>query len=171
MAAVAGAIAERAARTAVEAGAPEAIVENGGDIFVIARDPVAIALRACDATAAARSPAAVPDLAFRLLPPETPLAICSSSSKMGHSLSFGDCDLATVVAVTGALADAAATRACNSVRSVGDIEPALESVIAIPGVRGAVIVKDGAVGLIGELPELVRNSDRRTGHKTTRREA
>jgi hypothetical protein len=50
-------------------------------------------------------------LAFSIQPEETPISICSSSGKMGHSLSFGDCDLTTTVASDAALADAAATLA------------------------------------------------------------
>ncbi|MFC1463059.1 UPF0280 family protein, partial [Verrucomicrobiota bacterium] len=88
-------------------------------------------------------------------PGDTPIAICSSSGKMGHSTSLGDCDLATVVAKDTALADAAATHAANLVKSVDDVDSVLEMICAIEGVDGVLMVKDSHVGLAGELPELV----------------
>lgn len=169
MAAVAGAVAQWVAEAALAAGATEAIVENGGDLFLLAREPVTVALVAGEGPPRA-GPSAVagPGLAFRVAAAQMPVAICSSSSNMGHSLSFGDCDLATVVAADAALADAAATLACNRVRAVSDIQPTLDEVGAIDGVRGLLIVKDGSIGLIGDLPELVRNVDSGTAEKITR---
>jgi hypothetical protein len=75
---------------------------------------------------------------------------------MGHSTSLGQCDLATVVATDAALADAAATQAANLVKSVDDVDAALERIAGIEGVAGAVIVKDDRVGLAGRLPRLVK---------------
>jgi ApbE superfamily uncharacterized protein (UPF0280 family) len=152
MAAVAGAVAEMAAEAAVSAGAREAIVENGGDIFLSSPEEVLVGLYAGDHPLSGR-------LALRLSPLAMPVSVCSSSSRFGHSLSFGDCDLATIVARDGALADAAATLAGNCVRSAEDIEPALERIMAIPGVRGVLLVKEDRVGIAGDLPPLVRVED------------
>jgi len=160
MASVAGTMAQLAARAGA-AECAEAIVENGGDIFIIADRPVVVGLFA------GRSP--VGDrLALRVEPDRTPVAICSSSSRMGHSLSLGDCDLATVVAADAALADAAATRAANLVKCPADVDAALEAVGAINGVAGALIVKDDRVGLIGDLPPLAANRDAELKLKVTR---
>ncbi len=57
------------------------------------------------------------ELAFVIEEADTPLAICSSSGRMGHSTSLGNCDLATLVAKGAALADAAATQAANLVKT------------------------------------------------------
>jgi len=149
MAAVAGAMAQSAAQAGLQAGAAEAIVENGGDIYLKAAKPVIIALVTGAAKLAAR-------LALALKPEETPISICSSSGKMGHSMSLGKCDLATVVAADAALADAAATAAANLVRTIEDVDPALERIAAIAGVDGVIIVKDDRIGLAGNLPRLVR---------------
>jgi len=149
MAAVAGAMAELAVDAALKAGAAEAIVDNGGDIFVQATSPVVIALHTGTAKLAGR-------LAFSLRPEDTPISVCSSSGKMGHSTSLGQCDLATVVARDGALADAAATQAGNLVRTVDDVDAALARIMAIDGIDGLVIVKDDRVGLAGHLPALVK---------------
>jgi len=71
-------------------------------------------------------------------------------------MSLGECDLATVIAKDTALADAAATAAANLVKTVDDIDPALENIFSIKGVDGVMIVKDARVGLAGKLPPLVR---------------
>jgi ApbE superfamily uncharacterized protein (UPF0280 family) len=149
MATVAGAIAQCAAEAALEAGAEEVIVDNGGDIYLYAVDPIIIGLDSGGAELADR-------LAFSLKPDDTPVAICSSSGRMGHSTSLGQCDLATVVSKDAALADAAATRAANLVKTVKDVDDALEQITAIEDVDGVMIVKDERVGLAGQLPPLVK---------------
>ncbi|MFC1636151.1 UPF0280 family protein [Planctomycetota bacterium] len=149
MAAVAGAMAQCAVEAGLEAGAREVIVDNGGDIYLRAAKPVIIGLDSGGAELADR-------LAFSLGPDDTSLAICSSSGRMGHSTSLGQCDLATVVSIDAALADAAATRAANLVKSVEDVDGALEQIAAIEGVDGVMIVKNARVGLAGQLPPLVK---------------
>lgn len=149
MAAVAGAMAQAAAEAAVDAGAPEAIVENGGDIYLQAAEEVTIGLDSGTAALADR-------LAFSLQPDDTPIAVCSSSGKMGHSMSLGDCDLAVVVAKDAALADAAATLAANLVKTVEQVDSTLERIAGIAGIDGVLIVKHDRVGLAGRLPPLVK---------------
>lgn len=149
MAAVAGAMAQLAAEAALKAGASEAIVDNGGDIYLRVVEPALIALGTGTAELADR-------LGFSLQADNTPVAICSSSGRMGHSKSLGKCNLATVVAADAALADAAATQAANLVRTVEDVDRALERIAAIKGINGVVIAKDDRVGLAGQLPQLVR---------------
>jgi uncharacterized protein len=149
MAAVAGTMAQLAAEAGLKCGAAEAIVDNGGDIYLKAASAVVIALHTGTKSLGDR-------LAFSLQPADTPVAICSSSGKMGHSTSLGQCDLATVVARDAALADAAATRAANLVRTADDVDAALEGIMAIEGIDGLMIVKDDRVGLAGHLPALVK---------------
>jgi len=149
MAAVAGAMAQRAAEAAIAAGANEALVDNGGDLYLKTVAPVVVALGTGTSRLADR-------LAFRIEPDRTPVAICSSSGRMGHSMSLGRCDLATIVAADAALADAAATQAANLVTTSDDIDAALERIGAIEGIAGVLIVKDDRIGLAGHLPRLVR---------------
>jgi ApbE superfamily uncharacterized protein (UPF0280 family) len=149
MAAVAGAMAQLAVEAALRAGAEEAIVDNGGDIYLQTVEPVLIGLYPGESEQIGR-------LAFSLQASDTPLSICSSSGKMGHSLSLGQCDLATVVAKDAALADAAATLAANLVKTVSDLETALNQIVSIEGIGGVMIVKDGHAGLAGKLPTLVK---------------
>jgi len=152
MAAVAGAVAEACVRSALAAGADEAIVENGGDIFIASPRPVSVGLYAGSHPLSGR-------LALEIEPARLPLSVCSSSSRFGHSLSFGDCDLATIIARDGALADAAATLAGNSVKTTADVQPTLERIMAIPGIEAVLLVKDDRVGVAGDMPPLVRCED------------
>ncbi len=159
MAAVAGAVAQMAAEAAVAAGAREAIVENGGDIYLTCPETIFIGLFAGDHPLSGR-------LAFRVEPNRMPVSVCSSSSRFGHSMSFGDCDLATIIAADGALADAAATLAGNSVKSTADVESTLEKVGAIPGIQGVLLIKEDRIGVVGDIPPLVRCEDPRLQGKT-----
>lgn len=161
MAAVAGTMAQMAVEAACRDGAGKAIVENGGDTFVVCTRPVVIGLYAGDGLLKDR-------LAFLVQPQQSPLAVCSSSGRMGHSMSLGDCDLATVTARDASVADAAATLAANCVRSVEDIDETLERIAAIDGVDGVLLVKDDRIGLAGSLPSLVRNRDDELSEKVTR---
>lgn len=161
MAAVAGTMAQFAAEAALQAGSPEAIVENGGDLFLVGSSTVTVGLYAGAGRLAAT-------LAFRVEPEQMPLALCSSSGNMGHSFSFGHCDLATVVAQDAALADAAATFAANRVAKPDDLESALEQTMAISGIQGVLLVKDEKMGMAGNLPPLIRADKAEIQPKITR---
>jgi len=161
MAAVAGTLAQAGVEKAIEENIEEAIVENGGDIYIVSDQEVLTGIYGGRGEGGAH-------LAFRLKPDELPVAICSSSSYMGHSRSFGECELATVVSENAALADCAATLLCNSIRSARDLESSLEKVGSIEGVRGAMAVRDGKYGFFGNLPELTGHNDKALETKITR---
>ena len=161
MATVAGTMAQLAAEAALRDGAVEAIVENGGDAYIYCNRPVAVGLFAGETPLRDR-------LALRIEPGQTPLAVCSSSGRMGHSLSLGYCDLATVTARDAGLADAAATHAANLVKTAANIDAALERIAAIDGVDGVLLVKGDRIGLVGRLPDLVANRDADLPLKVTR---
>lgn len=161
MAAVAGTLAQMGAEAAIASGCREAIVENGGDIFLSSDSEVTVGLYAGNNRIGS-------NLALRLSPDDLPMALCSSSSTMGHSLSFGRCDLATVAAKDAALADAAATLLCNLIQTEHDFSPVLDRVGSIPGIDGMLVVKDEKIGIWGHLPQLVRNQDAVSRYKITR---
>lgn len=146
MAAVAGAVAEHVAR-ALAPLSPEVIVENGGDLYIVGSEPRRVLVLAGDSPLSGKVAIALPAGA-------PPVAVCTSSGKVGHSVSLGVAHAATIVAVDGALADAVATAAGNLVQGPEDIERALERAMAIRGVQGAVIVADDALGALGRI-ELV----------------
>lgn len=161
MAAVAGVFAQVAAEAAISSGCEEAIVENGGDIFIILKKELFLGLYTGETPLGE-------NIALRITPETTPLAICSSSSFMGHSLSLGKCDLATVFSTSGALADAAATLACNMIKKDEDVKKTVDQIMNIEGITGIFVVKNDCIGIGGEIPELVKNRDPEINKKITR---
>lgn len=141
MASVAGAVAERVAR-GLAAHSTEVIVENGGDLYLIGSTARRVLLLAGDSPLSGKLALAIP--AGHL-----PCAVCTSSGRVGHSVSLGSAHAVTVLAEDGAVADAAATAAGNLVHGEGDIERALERALAVPGVRGAVVIEGERVGALG----------------------
>ena len=142
MAAVAGAISEYVGR-ALLPFSDEVIVENGGDIFLFGRSPRKIAILAGDSPLSEK-------LAL-IVEPAQGLGICTSSATVGHSISLGKTDASLIVAKTGALADAAASMLGNAVMSAEDIPAALDAVLAVEDVYGALVIIGDKLGAKGQL--------------------
>lgn len=145
MAAVAGAFSQTVGRELLQYS-PEIIVENGGDIFLATEKERTIAVYA------GRSPLSM-RMGVRILPTKG-MGVCTSSGTIGHSLSFGKADAALILSPDAALADAAATALGNAIKSPSDIGRALELVMAIEGVMGALAIMGEHMGAVGDL-ELV----------------
>jgi ApbE superfamily uncharacterized protein (UPF0280 family) len=146
MAAVAGAIAEFVGRELMGMS-PEVIVENGGDIFLHVDSPVTVGLFAGSSPFSGR-------IGLKLDATPIPIGICTSSAKVGPSLSLGKADAATVVSADTSLADAVATGMGNRVRQESDIKAAVEWALSIPGITGALAVFGDKIAAVGNL-ELV----------------
>ncbi len=157
MAAVAGAIAQQVAEELAQFSR-EVIVENGGDLYLVCHRERIVGIMAPGSCWDCR-------LGLRVRAPGG-LSICTSSGTHGHSLSLGRANAATVIAASGALADAVATALGNRVVSEADIEPALEWLSTIDGIIGGVVVCGGAFGVWGqvELTTLAASSARGAGH-------
>ncbi|MCB2188466.1 MAG: UPF0280 family protein [Deltaproteobacteria bacterium] len=132
MAAVAGAIAQEVAQR-LQAASPRVAVENGGDLYLATGQDLTVGLAAGESPLSGRLGLVVPA-------GEMPLALGTSSGTVGHSLSLGRADAATILAKDGALADAAATALGNRLARAEDLAPALEWAAGVPGVLGAVAV-------------------------------
>ena len=150
MAAVAGAIAEYVGRDLL-AHSEDVIVENGGDIFIRTGFPLVAAIFAGKSPLSSK-------LGVRVNSPGQPVAVCTSSGTLGHSLSLGRADAAVVISDSAALADAAATAIGNKVSSKHDIEPAIAFGEKIEGVLGIVVIVDSQIGFWGDV-ELTRISE------------
>ena len=150
-AAVAGAISQVAAEVAVESGARNVMVENGGDISVMGDRYFKVGIYAGESKISGR-------IGFLLRKGDLPAGVCTSSETIGHSMSFGDADAVVVVADEASIADAAATAIANEVRGV-DVEQSigrgLDKASAISKVRGCLIARGKYAGTKGKLPELV----------------
>ncbi|MBS7246736.1 MAG: UPF0280 family protein [Candidatus Jordarchaeales archaeon] len=151
MAAVAGALADLSVE-AMLARTRVAVVEDGGEVSANSEKPVTIGILAGRSSLSGK-------LAFQLLREDMPLGVGTSSGTVGHALSFGVADAATVVAENAALADAAATAVGNAVK--GDdpekaVQAGLEVAEEIEGVRGALVIMGEYAGIVGRLPKIVR---------------
>ena len=146
MAGVAGAVAVHAVERMVEAGAEEAIVENGGDIAFFSRRPVPIGVYADDSV--------FRDVAY-MVRSEGITGICSSSARIGPSVSLGSSDLCTVFSDDVILADCCATALGNMVDGPDGMAEAVERIGNIAGVKGCVAVCKGKVAMFGDVPEMV----------------
>ena len=157
MATVAGAVAVYAIERMQEQGCKHAVIDNGGDIVLMTDRDIIIGLFTGDNE--------LKDIALNITPTDTVKGICSSSGKIGPSVSFGQSNIATVFSNDVILADAAATRLGNLVKD-HDLAEALEIIGNIPGIDGCLMCNDGKLAMFGDIPELVQKEipeDRITG--------
>ena len=145
MSTVAGTIAEYICNDLLrEFGFKEAIIENGGDIFM------KLAMKTTISVYAGKSPLSE-KISLVINPDETPVAVCTSSGSLGHSLSFGKADACMIACRSGALADAYATAFCNEVKSKDMVLTVTEKALTKPDILSVVIIMDDKVGLGGTL--------------------
>lgn len=149
MAAVAGAIAHTVVEALVRAGCRHVVVDNGGDVVLRLEQPVTVGVFTGSAQ--------VRDIALRCEPRPGIFSVCTSSGTIGHSLSLGRADAATVIAASGFLADAFATALGNRVSGGGEreIERAIRQTLS-DDVEGLLVVAGGRIGMGGRLPTLLR---------------
>ncbi len=143
MAAVAGAIAQAVGQDLMTIST-RVVVENGGDLFLAADRDLTVAVDAGKSHLSGR-------LGVELAAADMPTCLCTSSGTVGHSLSLGRADAATVVSDDGALADAVATMLGNRVKGKSDLAPALEWAATVPGVSGALLVLGDKLAAWGKL--------------------
>jgi len=143
MAAVAGAMAEWVSKDLLKLS-KEAIVENGGDIYLVTSKERIIGIYAGDSPLSLK-------IGIVISPEETPLGVCTSSGTVGHSLSFGKANAVCILSKSAALADAAATAVGNVVKKKTDIELGLERGKEIAGVLGTLIIVEEKMGVWGNI--------------------
>lgn len=143
MAAVAGAVCEAVA-TGVGDSVRELILENGGDLYIASARERIIGIFVGKEVRGGT-------IGLRVAPDRTPIGICTSSGRIGHSLSLGDSAAATVLAHSCALADAAATAVGNRVHGRNGVREGMAAARDIPGVLGVVVLRDGQLGAWGDV--------------------
>ena len=133
MAAVAGTLAELAVERMRDAGASFAIVDNGGDIAILADREVFVGIYAGESPFSGK-------IAIKVKPTQNVIVgVCTSSATVGHSISFGCADAATVISDGASLADAAATALCNAVKGRNSLENAF-SILKDARIHGALVI-------------------------------
>ncbi|MCS7200515.1 MAG: UPF0280 family protein [Caldimicrobium sp.] len=149
MASVAGAIAEAVGRALLEQGLTrEVAVENGGDIFLALRREARVALFAGNSPFSGR-------LALVIPAELQPCGVCTSSGKVGHSLSFGRADAVTVVHRDTAIADALATSFGNLLKGPEDFKVLSSRVKKVEGLYGVLAVLEGKLFVYSERIKLL----------------
>jgi ApbE superfamily uncharacterized protein (UPF0280 family) len=147
MASVAGTIAKYVGEGLLKFS-EQVIVENGGDIYLKANQPIIVSIFAGTSPLSER---------FGLLIPvkHMPLGVCSSSATVGHSLSMGAADAVCLLSPSAALADGAATALGNRIKRKADFEKVASWASDIEGILGGVIIFDDRMATWGDI-ELVK---------------
>ncbi|MEG2171915.1 MAG: UPF0280 family protein [Desulfovibrionaceae bacterium] len=143
-AAVAGVIAQMTAEAFVEQS-PDIIIENGGDTYIYSTVDRVVGMLP--------DPESGTLIGIQIAAADCPVSLCASSAHIGHSLSFGQGDLAVVRARDASLADAAATALCNRLHCAADIDTVLRMAenLAPQGVEGLFAQCQGRIGLWGRM--------------------
>jgi hypothetical protein len=144
MAGVAGAIAEFVGNDLLTY-CRELIIENGGDIFIKSSKERKILIYAGEDSPFKNK------LGIRFRGGEKPWGICTSSGRIGHSLSFGKTDATIIIAPSAITADVFATATGNIVKSEDDIDRALSFVEHSGEVTGAIILIGRKMGVWGDV--------------------
>jgi len=159
MATVAGAIAQEAVEAMVSQGCTHCWVDNGGDIALRLDRPATLEVFS--------DPSSKNAYAMVLEPTDDITGICTSSGRLGHSISFGDSDVALAIADDAVLADALATAIGNQVTNAASLELCFDKFRRVRGFRAGLAMIDGAVATCGKIPQIVEtehNPDRLTSH-------
>lgn len=143
MAAVAGAIAELVGKR-VGRGGGDVIVENGGDVWARANRRLTFAMYAGEDSPFKDK------IAFTVEAKEG-VGVCTSSGKVGPSLSFGSADAVVAIAADAAFADAAATSIANCVRKREDVDVVIEETKNRGDLIGVIACLGDRLGIWGDI--------------------
>ncbi len=143
MASVAGAIAQYVAGGLLNI-TRQVIVENGGDIYLKADRPMTVSIFA------GRSPLSE-KLGLSIPVRHMPLAVCTSSGTVGHSLSMGVADAVCLISPSATLADACATALGNGINGKGDLEKVAALARQVKGILGGVVIVDDRMATWGDI--------------------
>lgn len=156
MACVAGTISELALDYLIAHDTKYSIVENGGDIALVNDRKVLCGIYS-------NNPILENNIAFEIKPQKRKLGICTSSGKIGHSISFGDADSVTVISRSPSLADGLATRIANGVRGQNSEDKLSNALDVAENYRefftGVLIISEKHVGTVGKIPNIVETTD------------
>lgn len=122
----------------------EIVIENGGDLFLKINEDKKIGLYLGENF----SPSFI---TIKLKKRETPFGVASSSSRIGHSLNFGDVDLVTVIASNSILADSFATSFSNRIKKEKDVGKIIKEAKKLSFIEGIIIAFKNKLFLWGDI--------------------
>jgi ApbE superfamily uncharacterized protein (UPF0280 family) len=143
MASVAGAIAQHVGK-ALLGLTDQIIVENGGDIFIQARRPVTVSIFAGASSLSGKIGIMIPER-------QMPAGVCSSSAKIGHSLSMGMADVVCIISPSASAADAAATSIGNRIKTRADLEKTAAWANQMEDIIGGVVIVEEEIAAWGDV--------------------
>ena len=156
MACVAGTISELSLNHLIEMDSKYSIVENGGDIALINDEKVLCGIYSNNEILGN-------EIAFEIKARKKPLGICTSSGKIGHSISFGSSDSVTVIAKSPSIADGLATRIANEVNGETSEAKVANALEACENFReffeGILLISQDSIGTVGKLPKIVETEE------------
>lgn len=156
MASVAGTISEMSLDYLISKKTKYSIIENGGDIAIINNKKVICGIYSNNKTLKNK-------IGFKLKARKKPLGICTSSGKIGHSISFGQSDSVTILSKKASIADGLATRIANEIvgeTSEDKVSRGLEVSESYKELfEGALIISQDNVGTIGKLPKIIETKE------------
>lgn len=156
MACVAGCISEMSLDYLISKKSEYSIIENGGDIAIVNNKKAVCGIYS-------NNPILGNKIGFELKARKTPLGICTSSGKIGHSISFGYADSVTVLSKKASVADGLATKIANEAvgqNSEDKVSNALEASENYKDLfEGVLIISQDNVGSIGKLPKIVETEE------------
>lgn len=150
MAAIAGAIAQEVGKDLLKYS-DQVIVENGGDIFIHCKQDIKVGIFAGESPFKDK-------LALKISSENMPSGVCTSSGRIGPSISFGKSDAVTILSKSAYLADAAATATANRLKSAEDLEDTISYAQSIKGVTGVIAVIGNKIGAWGQVELVEWNS-------------
>lgn len=156
MACVAGTISELSLNYLIDKGSGYSIVENGGDIALVNDENVLCGIYS-------NNQVLENNIAFEIRARKRPLGICTSSGKIGHSISFGESDSVSVIAKSASIADGLATRIANEVSGDTSEDKVANALECCEDFKeffdGVLIISQDHVGTIGKLPRIVETNE------------
>ena len=156
MACVAGTISQLSLDWLIANGSSHSIVENGGDIALINDRKVLCGIYSFNEILGN-------NIAFEIKKRKTPMGICTSSGKIGHSISFGGADSVTVICESPSLADGLATRIANEAEGETSEDKVVNAAECGENYKeyfdSALIISGEHVSTIGKLPKIVESKD------------
>lgn len=156
MACVAGCISEMSLDYLISKKSKYSIIENGGDIAIINNKKVVCGIYSNNQVLGNK-------IGFKIKARKNPLGICTSSGKIGHSISFGQADSVTVLSRKASIADGLATKIANATigqTSEDKVSKALEVSENYRDLfNGVLIICQDNVGCVGKLPKIVETKE------------
>ena len=156
MACVAGTISELSLEYLINLDSKYSIIENGGDIALVNDETVLCGIYSNNRVLGN-------EIAFEIKPRKNPLGICTSSGKIGHSISFGEADSVTIISKSSSIADGLATRIANEVTGQTSEDKVCNALECCENYReffdGVLIISNDNVGTVGRLPKIVETNE------------